>query len=115
MAELLAATNQLHLDIKHMREYNPEKYQESGFQLCGHCNGTGLEDSDINRACKICVGVGFVGRKEIDEYSVCPHCNGSGFEILYQNDVQDCSTCGGSGKITWVDAILNGIDMEKIW
>jgi DnaJ-class molecular chaperone len=103
------------MDIKHMKEHQPEKYQKAGFKMCGHCNGTGIQDKDINRACKNCVGVGFVGHKELDDETICPACNGTGFEIRYSNDVQDCSTCDGFGRLTWVEAVMKGISMEKLW
>lgn len=113
--DLVTDTNDLHRRIKILRLKAPETFEEVGFSDCGHCNGTGLKGGrDINRPCKICLGVGFVGFKELDGEGICPDCNSTGKILLYENHVETCKTCDGYGKLSWVDAIRKGIDLEKI-
>lgn len=116
MNDLLSDLNYLHRSIKLFQYKHPEEYIKAGFSECGHCNGSGLRGGkDINFACKLCFGVGYVGFKELQEETVCPDCNSSGKKLGYENHVTDCQTCLGSGRLDWVDAVIRGVSLEKIW
>ncbi len=115
MSQFLMSTNDLHRDIKILKDKFPEKFEAAGFSDCGHCKGTGIKGGvDINYPCKICFGVGFVGFKELQGEGICPDCNSTGKKLQYQNHVTECETCDGYGKLSWVDAIRKGISLEKI-
>lgn len=114
--DLFELTNKMHLKIKYMKEHSPEKFKKLGFIACGHCGGTGLHDLNPHEACSHCIGVGYVGCKEIDDENICPNCNGTGYSIKnYYGSVQDCSTCEGCGRLSWIDAVLKGIDLDLLW
>lgn len=115
MTEMIMGLNDLHSHIKQLKSNNPEKFEESGFSDCGHCNGTGLKSGkDIHHACKQCKGIGFVGFTELFGETICPDCNSSGKELRYENHVVDCETCEGAGRLDWIDAVKKGISLEKI-
>ena len=115
MWQLLADNNQLHSNIKRLEANAPEKFKKLGIHQCGHCAGTGLEKKNLEKACKKCFGVGYVGFKMLNDDTICPDCNSTGYQLEYQNHVTSCETCEGSGRLDWVDAVRKGIDLEKIW
>jgi DnaJ-class molecular chaperone len=113
--QFLYDTNDLHSKIKQIEANQPVLFKVNNIERCGHCNGTGLQSNNLELPCERCVGVGYVGFKELDEGTVCPDCNSTGKKLGYQNDVTDCKTCGGSGLLDWIDAIRLGIGIDKIW
>jgi DnaJ-class molecular chaperone len=115
MWEFLSDGNQLHTIFKKFEADHPNKFKLTGINRCGHCNGTGLKSQNLELACTECVGVGYVGFKELNEESICPDCNSTGKKLEMNNHVSDCKTCDGCGKLDWVDAVIKGIDLEKIW
>jgi DnaJ-class molecular chaperone len=113
--EFLMTTNTLHTKFKNMEKDNRPKMIELGIHPCGHCNGTGLKDTNPSLPCTYCFGVGYSGFKELDGESVCPDCNSTGRFITDFNYVGRCPTCDGTGQLSWVDAIRKGINLDKIW
>ena len=118
--QLLQKNNQLHSDIKKLEHESPDEVKKLGIKQCNKCKGSGLASymdyqADPHKACKECIGIGYVGFKEFKDETVCPDCNASGFELRYENHVVACETCDGSGKLDWVDAIRKGVKLDKIW
>ena len=108
-------TNGLHSTLKQMEVITPDDFKSTGIIRCGHCNGTGVKDRNINDACRHCNGVGYRGFKTLNEETVCPDCNASGYKLMYGSNVVDCTTCEGSGRLDWIQAIQRGVEMGKIW
>jgi len=113
--DFLLETNKLHASFKQFEANKPVQFKEKGISRCGHCNGTGLKLNDPHRPCEHCISVGYVGYKEIEDETTCPDCNGTGRSLGYENNVFDCKTCEGFGRLDWIQAIQNGIRMDKIW
>jgi len=113
--DFLMETNALHASFKQFEAEHPNRFKTKGIFRCGHCNGTGLNLRDKERPCEHCVSVGYVGFKEIEDETICPDCNGTGRCLEYNNHVTDCKTCDGYGRLDWIQAIQNGVRMDKIW
>lgn len=115
MWEFLADGNKLHCEFKQFETKSPTEFKKIGMSHCGNCNGSGLNPENKEVACTHCVGVGFIGFKTIKEETICPDCNASGKKLGYQNDISDCKTCEGSGMLDWVQAVIKGVKLDKIW
>jgi DnaJ-class molecular chaperone len=115
MWEFLADGNKLHSTFKQLEAKSPTEFKKAGMNRCGHCNATGLSLQNQEVACTQCIGVGFIGFKTIEEETIFPDCNASGKALGYENSIFDCKTCEGSGMLDWIEAVIKGVKLDKIW
>ena len=115
MTKLLRDTDRLHQTLKNFEEFMPDDFERLGISKCVHCDGTGLRGRDPHAACNECVGVGYRGFQTIKKQSICPDCNSTGKHLEYENNVTECKTCEGTGRLDWVQAIQKGVRIDSIW
>lgn len=95
-----------------------KKIRYKRFELCDHCNGTGMNENSRKKTCKSCGGTGtvFSNGGFFHMSQTCPTCGGNGFII--ENPCPHCQGHGIRQKTTEVEVeipkgALNGMSIIK--